>query len=636
MPNNDIDTENSTMDVPIGPAKVSIWADDEVLVAAPNATVSPDADEGYFVADTRLVSGYRIRVAGQAPTLLNSSDIEHYSARFEFTNARASTLVGQLPAGSLQLRIDRSIDGGIHEDYDIVNYHHELVDFELEISVESDFADLFDVKAGSSVRRGLMQTHWDDDRRTLITRYAHEDFRRGLKLRVEKAGSTVQYANGKLLFRVTLAPRQSWHTCLLWLPTIEGHSVRADKRGCHCLVGALQRDGLRRRWVAHTTRFSTNTPEVTDVARRAVEDLASLRLSTHDPLAGDRDIDTWVPAAGVPWFLTLFGRDALVTSLQTLALSPRFALGSLRALGALQAEVDDPARDMEPGKILHEIRRGELATFGLVPHRSYYGSHDATPLYVWTAAQAWRWHGDRDALDGVRPHVERCLAWIDSYGDLDGDGLQEYRTRAGKAGYYNQGWKDAADAIIHADGSLAELPIALCERQGYVVAAKRAWAQVLEDVYRERGAARRLRVEADRLAALIEERFWWEEQGPTTSPSTAASGPSPRSPRTPATSCGPKRSTTRGPGRSPDDCSRPTCGPVGGSGPCPRSIRPTTPSRIIAVRSGLTTTLFARPASAPTASTTRPSRSPGACSKPPLASKGGACPNCLPASTATR
>jgi hypothetical protein len=141
------------MDVPIGPAKVSIWADDEVLVTAPNGSVSPDADEGYFVADTRLVSAYRIRVAGQPPTLLNSSDIEHYSARLEFTNAKASTLVGDLPAGSLQLRVDRSIDRGIHEDYDIVNYHHELVDFELEISLESDFADIFDVKAGASVRR---------------------------------------------------------------------------------------------------------------------------------------------------------------------------------------------------------------------------------------------------------------------------------------------------------------------------------------------------------------------------------------------------------------------------------------------------------------------------------------------------
>ncbi|MHB1712449.1 MAG: amylo-alpha-1,6-glucosidase, partial [Acidimicrobiales bacterium] len=223
-------------------------------------------------------------------------------------------------------------------------------------------------------------------------------------------------------------------------------------------------------------------------------------------------IEAWVPAAGVPWFVSLFGRDALVVSLQTLALSPRFALGALRALGSLQAEWYDDERDMQPGKIEHEVRHGELATLHLIPHTPYYGSHDATTLYVWAAAEAWRWHGDRAELDAVRPHVERALAWIDTDGDIDGDGLQEYQTRAGTGGYYNQGWKDSGEAIVHSDGRLAPLPIALCELQGYVVAAKRAWAAVLYDVYHEAPSAARLRGEADRLAEQIEERFWWEEE----------------------------------------------------------------------------------------------------------------------------
>ena len=168
---------------------------------------------------------------------------------------------------------------------------------------------------------------------------------------------------------------------------------------------------------------------------------------------------------------------------------------------------------MQPGKIEHEIRRGELAFLHLVPHTPYYGSHDATTLYVLAAAEAWRWHGDRDALDRVRPHVERALAWIGTDGDADGDGLQEYATRAREGGYYNQGWKDSGEAIVNADGSLAALPIALCELQGYVVAAKRAWAATIEDAYRDRDGAARLRDQADRLAALIEERFWWEAEG---------------------------------------------------------------------------------------------------------------------------
>jgi glycogen debranching enzyme len=167
---------------------------------------------------------------------------------------------------------------------------------------------------------------------------------------------------------------------------------------------------------------------------------------------------------------------------------------------------------MQPGKIEHEVRHGELAALHLIPHTPYYGSHEATTLYVLVAAQAWRWHGDRQALDDVRPHVERALAWIGRDGDIDGDGLQEYQTRTAD-GSYNQGWKDSGDAIVTSDGSLAKLPIALCEHQGLVVAAKRAWADVAETVYGDRRGAARLRSEADRLAAQIEERFWWEEEG---------------------------------------------------------------------------------------------------------------------------
>jgi glycogen debranching enzyme len=167
---------------------------------------------------------------------------------------------------------------------------------------------------------------------------------------------------------------------------------------------------------------------------------------------------------------------------------------------------------MQPGKIEHEIRHGELAALHLVPHTPYYGSHEATTLYVLVAAEAWRWHGDRAALDAVRPNVERALSWIDTDGDLDGDGLQEYKTRSAQ-GYYNQGWKDSGDAIVGADGGLAALPIALCEHQALVVAAKRSWASVLETVYNDPSRATRLRAEADRLVDALETRFWWEEQG---------------------------------------------------------------------------------------------------------------------------
>ena len=328
--------------------------------------------------------------------------------------------------------------------------------------------------------------------------------------------SPPEFANGGILFRIVLPPTGSWHSCLWWMPVVDAVERRVT-RPCHQLVEAdSQEEVARRRWVEQATIIDTSNPGVTIALRQAIDDLAGLRLHHHDELAGSDqnadDPEAWVPAAGIPWFVSLFGRDALTASLQTLAVSPRFALGSLRALASLQADAYDDNRDMQPGKVEHEVRHGELAVLHLIPHTPYYGAHEVSTLYVLVAALAWRWHGDRDALEAIRPNVTRALAWIDHDGDFDGDGLQEYKTRTPN-GYYNQGWKDSGDAIVMRDGTLAKLPIALCEHQGMVVAAKRSWADVTQDIFGDRKLASRLRSEADRLANQIEERFWWEEEG---------------------------------------------------------------------------------------------------------------------------
>ncbi|MHB1488209.1 MAG: amylo-alpha-1,6-glucosidase [Acidimicrobiales bacterium] len=511
------------MDIQVGPAAVTIHNDDEVVVCDPDARISSTKEQGYFAHDTRFVSGYRLKLGGLAPILLNSSAVEASSSRFEFTNPELATSSDPLPRNSLQLRLDRTIEHGVHEDYELTNYAGRPVDIDLEVSIESDFADLFDVKSHRLLRRGLLQSKWEEKRAVLVTRYRNGDFERAIELRVERNGSPTEFANGGLLWRVCLQPGETWHTCLLWALDTGMGSFRKPGDECHALGGHdTEHLRARKQWMADAAHFETDDPEVTAIAARAVSDLSSLRIHLHDETAAswkqggsasdDDAVEAWVPAAGVPWFVSLFGRDALVVSLQTLALTPRFALGALRALAALQADGYDDERDMQPGKIEHEIRHGELATLHLIPHTPYYGTHDATTLYVWTAAEAWRWHGERSELDAVRPHVERALAWIDTDGDLDGDGLQEYQTRASKGGYYNQGWKDSGEAIVHADGTLAGLPIALCELQGYVVAAKRAWADILADVYHESVPAAQLRSDADRLAAQIEERFWWEEE----------------------------------------------------------------------------------------------------------------------------
>jgi len=505
-------------DIQVGPPTITIHYDDRVIVCEPNSDMSSTKEQGFFARDTRLVSGYRLKLGRAAPVLLNSAEIEHYSSRFEFTNADLETSGGPVLANTLRLVLDRNIGAGVHEDYVLTNHSGRRVGVELEVSLEADFADLFDVKAGRRVRRGTLQTTWDEAASSLTTRYRNGSFTRAVEIRADEAGSPTEFANGGLSWFIELNPGESWHTCLLWSVDLGDDEMVRPNPGCYALH---EQDSLgdrrQRGWTAAATSFSTSSPLVTGAIGQAVSDLASLRLHSHDwtagPLDGGSDQEAWVPAAGVPWFVSLFGRDSLIVSLQTLALSPRFSLGTLRALARLQADAYDDARDMQPGKIEHEVRHGELATLHLVPHTPYYGTHEATTLYVLTAAKAWRWHGDRAELDSHRPHVERALSWIDRDGDIDGDGLQEYRTRAQTGGYYNQGWKDSGDAVVDEHGDLAKLPIALCEHQGLVVSAKREWAAVIEEVYGETDVAARLRKEADLLAEQIDERFWWEDEG---------------------------------------------------------------------------------------------------------------------------
>ncbi len=505
------------MEIRVGPPNLTIHADEQFLVCAPDATISEEKQQGFFSTDTRLVSAFGISLARQRPVLLNSAVIAPFAARFEFVNEELSTRRGRVEAAHVHLRLDRVLHDGLHEDYDVTNYERAPVDFDLELRIEGDYADLFDVKEHRLVRRGTADSTWSREERALRTTYRNEDFERGLRLAVERCDSEPTFANGLLSFRIALAPKERWHTCLLWTPLEVERAGGRPLRRCHAVVeGDSDLAERRRRWTSRVTRIETSDPHVNAIIGRAVDDLAALRMGRHDEQAqahGGEAADAMVPAAGMPWFVSLFGRDALVVSLQTLLLTPGLAVGSLQALGQLQGEDYDDRRDLQPGKIEHEFRHGELAHFRLIPQTPYYGTHDAPALYVWTAVETWHWTANRELLERLRPNVERALEWIDRDGDQDGDGLQEYRTRAGDWGYYNQSWKDSGDAIVHASGELAELPIATCELQGYVVAAKRGWAEVLEQAFEEPEAAAGLRAQAEQLASAIEERFWWEAEG---------------------------------------------------------------------------------------------------------------------------
>jgi glycogen debranching enzyme len=229
-----------------------------------------------------------------------------------------------------------------------------------------------------------------------------------------------------------------------------------------------------------------------------------------EALAVPQDGGAAYVAAGVPWFYTLFGRDSLLPPLMAGLTGVSAARGALTALGALQARERDDWRDAEPGKLPHELRRGELAHLGLIPHTPYYGTHDAPALYCLALWHAWRWTGDRTLLDAHLETARSALRWCDERGDRDGDGLQEYETRS-RNGYYNQSWKDSGDAVVHENGDLAEAPLATVELQGYLYAARLAMAELLEATG-EDVAAERLRAQALELQALVEEQFWLPEQ----------------------------------------------------------------------------------------------------------------------------
>lgn len=339
----------------------------------------------------------------------------------------------------------------------------------------------------------------------MTTTYRHDDFSRSLKVVARDQRSAMTYANGRLSFNVELQPSASWHTCLLYA-FANGDVWSAAPEQCVSDYKSSDATQARKLWQQSVLKVETSNYVFSTAFAQAVDDMSALRL----PIDGT-DHMQFVPAAGLPWFVALFGRDSLIISLQNAIVHPEFARGALLVLARWQATERDDYRDAEPGKIHHELRRGELAHFKLIPHTPYYGTADATPLYLITLHSAWMCCGERALLANHIDTAERCFDWIDRYGDRDGDGFQEYQTRS-KDGYENQSWKDSGDAVMNVDGSLVKGPKALCELQGYVYDAWLRMAQIY-DVLDQDGRAAELRRKAGVLFRKFNETFWNETEG---------------------------------------------------------------------------------------------------------------------------
>lgn len=471
------------------------------LLTAADGSIDDRRAQGLFVRDTRLISYYEISLDRRSLIPIASSAITHRVARYEFTNPELETDTGIVPAKKLLMTVRRDIIGGMHEDIDITNHHQTCVDVQLMLAIRSDFVDVFRVKAQKLVTEGRMETTWSDG--MLTNTYRNGSFTRSLRIRPEGASSPPRYSNGRLVFDIALEPGETWHTCIDFIPLVDGEEL--EPKHTEAAIDVTPAGEEMANFLKVATRLHSSNRSVEQTYHQAIVDLAALRIPVEDGSV------VWIPAAGIPWFVAVFGRDPLIASLQTMAVAPGLAQGTLVKLAELQATDRDDWRDAEPGKILHELRQGELAQLGKIPSAPYYGAVDTTLLWIVTLSETYLWTGDLSLLDNCYEPLEKALQWIEQDGDFDDDGFVEYCSRS-KDGIQNQGWKDSGDAIRDAEGECVEAPIALCETQGQVYDAWQR-AAALYEVWGELDRAQILRQKADALYQRFNDRFWMVDEG---------------------------------------------------------------------------------------------------------------------------
>jgi glycogen debranching enzyme len=452
------------------------------------------AASGFFAADTRFLSRSVLTIDGERGDPVAFEQGAPHVAVFDL----------EWGAG-LAVRRELFVGRGLEEAATVWNRSDREVEVVLELELASDFADIFAVKRvedlgapGISEVAPSRPERWQDAR---TVEFADLGF--PARTLVHLAPAPDDADGGVARYRLRLAPGERWQlsVAVQWLlnetPELDADAFEAGLRD-----DRRERDASLAAWWRSAPRLQAPAEAELELTwAQSLADLAALRLRW----AGSE----MVPAAGLPWFMTLFGRDTLITSFQELLLGPEAAAGALRALAEAQADTDDPERDAEPGKIVHELRRGKTARIWT---DRYYGTVDATPLFLVLLSEQWRWSGDDGLVLELEQAARRALDWIDAFGDRDGDGFVEYLRRASH-GIDNQNWKDSYNSMVFHDGSQAHAPIAAAEVQGYVYDAKVRMAELARRVWRDEATAARLEAEAATLRARFDAAFWLPERG---------------------------------------------------------------------------------------------------------------------------
>ncbi|HVN10986.1 MAG TPA: glycogen debranching N-terminal domain-containing protein [Kineosporiaceae bacterium] len=456
---------------------------------------SPVEAHGLFDRDTRYLSRWILTLDGERLSTLSVDRTRYYAAQFFLAPGVASAYINAKVAVIRQ----RTVLGGFHEVISITNHDAVPVTLQVSLAADADFADLFEVKDAVHEKQGRTYRRTEPDR--LVLGYEREKYRRETWIR---AGADPVYDEAGLSFTITLAPQQAWSTEIDVLtvsdertPRFQDHSVWDDPE---------KRLGLRLLQRNLPVLVSSWRP-LEAIYRQSVQDMAALRFDL--PISPGH----YMPAAGLPWFMAAFGRDSLITSFQALPFMPDLAETALVELAMLQATTTDDFRDAEPGKILHELRFGELTAFEERPHSPYYGAADATQLWLVLLDEYERWTGRDDVVHALEAPARAALRWIDEFGDRDGDGYVEYARRNTTTGLENQCWRDSPESIQWADGTLASLPRATSDLQGYAYDAKRRAARLARLVWDDPGLADRLDEQAADLKARFNRDFWLPDRG---------------------------------------------------------------------------------------------------------------------------
>jgi len=474
---------------------VKILDGNTFVVSDPNGDIeaSPTDSTGLFSFDTRFLSKWVLTLNGERLSPLSVDDLQYFETRFFLVQGTGTVYID----AKLSVIRRRSVGAGFHEELTILNHDDKPVELEIRVAAGSDFADLFEVKDALQ-KKGKYSARIEKGQ--LLLDYERETFRRGT---VISATAPARIDEDGLNFTATIEPHGSWKTDLQVTASIAG------------LVGGYAAGAPARRnmqqklqhWLDEAPQLQCDSDALRATYRRSLVDLAALRFSP--PIAGGHSL----PAAGLPWFMTMFGRDSILTSLQALPFTAELAATTLRALGEWQGTRSDDFRDEDPGRILHEMRYGEMTAFEERPHSPYYGAADATPLYVVLLDEYERWTADRKLVRELEHEARAALHWIGEYADLQGNGYLSYERRNEKTGLENQCWKDSWDSISYRDGRLPGFPRATCELQGYAYDAKMRGARLARVVWKDPVFAEKLEEEAADLKRRFNRDFWVKEEG---------------------------------------------------------------------------------------------------------------------------